>query len=143
MIPDLNVPDLPHPLSIRRNAKAGLGISIDRIGFRTKETQETKHVLHMHDLLAADASSDEFGRASGIHISGLLDRRPHNWSTVHIDGETRDTNFEQADSKGGISIRSHSETLGDRKSRSRDVHGLSNLSEMKNKIILRCLSCKR
>ena len=136
MIPDLDVPNLPHLLAIRRDAKAGLRISVDRIRLRAKETQETKHVLHVHDLLAANASSNKFGRASGIHVSGLLNRRPHNWSTVDEDGETRDANFEQADSKGGISIRSHSETLGDRKSRSRDVHGLSGLSEMENKIIL-------
>ncbi len=74
MVSNLNMPDFSHPLAIRRNAKAGLGVSVDRVGFRAEKTQKPKHVLHMNKLLTADTGSDKFCRASRIHVSSLWDR---------------------------------------------------------------------
>jgi hypothetical protein len=80
MISDLNMPNFTHPLTIGCNAKAGLRVRVDRVGFRAKKSQETKHVFNMDHLLTADTGRNELGRASRVHVSRLLNRSPHDRS---------------------------------------------------------------
>ena len=87
MVSNLNVPDFAHLLAIRRNAETCLRVSINRIGFRAKETQEPKHVFHMNQLLATYAGGDELGRTCRIHIGCLWDGTPHDRGAVNKDVE--------------------------------------------------------
>jgi hypothetical protein len=142
MVSNFDMPNLAHPLTIGRNAQAGLGVSVNRIGFRAKKTQKTKHVLHMNQLLTAYTGSNKFRRASRIHIRSLWQRAPHDWSAVHVNCEARDTDLQKTDSEGGIRICNNGEALGDRERRGLDVHVLVGLSEVENEISLGGMSRK-